>query len=313
MSLFRNFFKPRQDMFTKLLIEQAEAVVKGLDALAAYIAAVEEQAAAFRAASRKTADPKASDSKGGDAKAGGGKASDTKAADAKAGDGKAGSGKAADAKAGDGKAGSGKASDVKAADARDSEPDAEIRVADVLAAGASLADFKAATARAVEAVRQCEEDADEVRRILLNELNRTFVTPMDREDISALSRAIDDIMDYAWTTVQEMELLHVTPTPYLKRMVQLLREAAHEVHLAMLRIKEHPGVAAEHAQRAKTLENRVETVYREALADIFNGPAGPKRVVYILKMREVYRHLSNAADRGDEAANIISDIVVKMT
>jgi len=81
----------------------------------------------------------------------------------------------------------------------------------------------------------------------------------------------------------------------------------------MLRIKEHPGVATEHAQRAKTLENRVETVYREALADLFNGPAGPKRVINILKMREVYRHLSNAADRGDEAANIISDIVVKMT
>jgi len=110
-----------------------------------------------------------------------------------------------------------------------------------------------------------------------------------------------------------MELLHVTPTSHLQRMVSLLREAAHEVHLAMLRIKDHPGVATEHAQRAKTLENRVETVYREALADLFNGPAGPKRVIHILKMREVYRHLSNAADRGDEAANIISDIVVKMT
>ena len=73
------------------------------------------------------------------------------------------------------------------------------------------------------------------------------------------------------------------------------------------------AIAAEHAQRAKTLENRVETVYREALADLFDGPAGPKRVINILKMREVYRHLSNAADRGDEAANIISDIVVKMT
>jgi len=186
----------------------------------------------------------------------------------------------------------------------------------VAAVDAAPADARSAESMAgnatVDAVRQCEEDADEVRRILLNELNRTFVTPMDREDISALSRAIDDIMDYAWTTVQEMEMLHVTPTPHLRRMVGLLREAAHEVHLAMQRIKEHPGVAAEHAQRAKALENRVEHVYREALAELFDGPAGPKRVVYILKMREVYRHLSNAADRGDEAANIISDIVVKM-
>ncbi len=284
MSLFQNLFKPRQDIFTRLLIEQAEAVVKGLDALAAYIAAVEAQAAAARAARRKAFE----------AKTAAAKAAEQKASESKGGDAKGGSGKAGDARA----------SETKAA---------ETWVADVRGADATLEDLKSATARAVEAVRQCEEDADEVRRILLNELNRTFVTPMDREDISALSRAVDDIMDYAWTTVQEMELLHVTPTPYLQRMVQLLREAAHEVRLAMLRIKEHPGVATEHAQRAKTLENRVETVYREALADLFNGPAGPKRVINILKMREVYRHLSNAADRGDEAANIISDIVVKMT
>jgi len=294
MSIFRNFFKPRQDVFTRLLIEQAEAVVKGLDALAAYIAVVEEQAAAARMARRKALEAKTAAAKTAVAKAAEQKASESKGSDAKGG--------------------SGKAADAKAADARVSEMKAvETRVADVRPADPTPVDLRSATARAVEAVRQCEEDADEVRRILLNELNRTFVTPMDREDISALSRAVDDIMDYAWTTVQEMELLHVTPTSHLQRMVSLLREAAHEVHLAMLRIKEHPGVAAEHAQRAKTLENRVETVYREALADLFNGPAGPKRVIHILKMREVYRHLSNAADRGDEAANIISDIVVKMT
>jgi len=71
-------------------------------------------------------------------------------------------------------------------------------------------------------------------------------------------------------------------------------------------------VAAEHAQRAKALENRVENVYREALAELFSGPEDVKHVVKMLKKREVYRHLSNAADRGDEAANIIADIVVKM-
>ena len=51
--------------------------------------------------------------------------------------------------------------------------------------------------------------------------------------------------------------------------------------------------------------------YREAVADLFSGPEDIHHVVEMLKMREVYRHLSNAADRGDEAANIISDIVVK--
>ena len=163
-----------------------------------------------------------------------------------------------------------------------------------------------------DAVRQYEKEADEVRRILVDELNRTFVTPMDREDISALSRAIDDILDYAYSTVGEMQVLHVTPTPHLQRMVSLLCEAAGEVQMAMLRLKDHPGVATDHAQRAKALENRVENVYREAIAALFEGPAEPEHIVEMLKLREIYRHLSNAADRGDEAANIISDVVVKM-
>ncbi len=162
-------------------------------------------------------------------------------------------------------------------------------------------------------VRRLEKEADETRRILIDELNRTFITPIDREDIYTLSRAIDDILDYAYSTVDEMSILHITPNVYLLRMVSLLGDAAAEVHLAMLRLKDHPGVAADHAQRAKALENRVESVYREGIAALFAGPAEPERIVEMLKLREIYRHLSNAADRGDEAANIISDIVVKMT
>jgi uncharacterized protein len=209
MSWLRDFFRPRQDNFVRLLIEQAEYAVKGLDALAAYM-----------------------------------RDGDTTCADA---------------------------------------------------------------------VRKCEKEADEVRRILVDELNRTFVTPMDREDIFALSRAIDDILDYAYSTVDEMQVLHVTPNTYLQRMVSLLRDAANEVHLAMLRLKDHPSVATDHAQRAKALENRMESIYREAIAALFEGPAEPEHIVEMLKLREIYRHLSNAADRGDEAANIISDVVVKMT
>ncbi len=162
-------------------------------------------------------------------------------------------------------------------------------------------------------VTRLEKEADEVRRILIDELNRTFVTPIDREDIHALSRAIDDVLDYAYTTVGEMEILEVEPNNYLKRMVSLLGDAAREIHLGVLRLTDHPAVAEDHAVRAKALENRVEWVYREALADLFHGPRDVDHIVEMLKLREIYRHLSNAADRGDEAANVITDIVVKMT
>ncbi len=162
-------------------------------------------------------------------------------------------------------------------------------------------------------VRQAEKDADEIRRILIDELNHTFVTPMDREDIFALSRAIDDVIDYAYTTVEEMQILCVEPNDFLLRMVSLLEDAATEIHLAMLRLKENPAVAAEHASRAKALENRVERVYREAVAHLFSGPEDIHHVMEMLKLREIIRHLSNCADRGDEAANVIHDIVVKLT
>ena len=73
------------------------------------------------------------------------------------------------------------------------------------------------------------------------------------------------------------------------------------------------NVANEHAQREKSFENRVETVYREALADLFRGTKNVKHMVNMLKVREIYRHLSNASNREDVAANVISDIIMKMS
>jgi predicted phosphate transport protein (TIGR00153 family) len=158
-----------------------------------------------------------------------------------------------------------------------------------------------------------EKEADEARRILIDELNKTFITPFDREDIFTLSRTIDDVLDYAYSTVSEMEILKVEPTEYMQKMASILRDAAYELLMAVDRLENHPGVANDHAQRAKSLENRVEEVYREALADLFSGVEDIQHVIRMLKSREVYRHLSNAADRGDEAANVIADIIVKIT
>lgn len=165
----------------------------------------------------------------------------------------------------------------------------------------------------VDALRRAEKEADELRRILIDELNRTFATPFDREDIFGLSRAIDDIIDYAHTSVDEMALFNVAPTPDIVAIVKLLADAAAEIHLAVLRLSDHPGVAIEHAKRAKALENRVEDLYRQALTHLFENVNTIEDVQRVLKLREIFRHLSNSADRGDEAANLISDIVVKGT
>ena len=158
-----------------------------------------------------------------------------------------------------------------------------------------------------------EKEADEARRILIDELNKTFITPFDREDIFSLSRTIDDVLDYAYSTVSEMEIMKVEPTNFMQQMASILRDAAYELLMAVDRLEDHPGVASDHAQRAKGLENRVEEMYRSALADLFGGAEDIQGVIKMMKSREVYRHLSNAADRVDEAANVIGDIIVKIT
>src|SRR5215208_5358181 len=74
-----------------------------------------------------------------------------------------------------------------------------------------------------------EKEADEFRRILIDELNRTYVTPFDCEDIFALSRSIDDVIDYADSTVSEMVVLKVNPTPYMLRIFFFKQKTAYEI------------------------------------------------------------------------------------
>ena len=88
----------------------------------------------------------------------------------------------------------------------------------VLGMEALLSYLEKPSSKRADEVERLEKEADEVRRILIDELNRTFVTPMDREDIHALSRAIDDVLDYAHTNIGEMEILEVKPNDYMKRM-----------------------------------------------------------------------------------------------
>ena len=161
-------------------------------------------------------------------------------------------------------------------------------------------------------ISQTEKDADEVRRVLIEELMKTFVTPFDREDIFTLSREIDDVLDYANTTVDEMEILDVEPTAYMQQMAKLLYDASNEIRLAVERLGDrHFSVSNDHTQRAKSIENRVESLYREALSHLFKETKNVKHVIVMLKVREIYRHLSNASDREDGAANVISDIIMK--
>jgi uncharacterized protein Yka (UPF0111/DUF47 family) len=160
-------------------------------------------------------------------------------------------------------------------------------------------------------VQMLEKEADEIRRILIDELNRTFVTPIDREDLFTLSRAIDDVLDYAYSTTNEMDILAVLPNEYLKSMSELLHRGAEELHLAIARLESHPKVADDHAVRVKAIENQMDRLYAEALAHLFDEPRSLKDVVTMLKLREIYRHMFHAVGSVEQAANIVGDIVMK--
>jgi uncharacterized protein Yka (UPF0111/DUF47 family) len=144
-------------------------------------------------------------------------------------------------------------------------------------------------------------------------LHKTFVTPFDREDIYQLSLYLDDVLDYTYTTVEELRVLQVQPDAHLAHMAMRLNEAADELVLAMERLTHNPMVALDHARRAKGRENQVERLYRQAVAELFRGPEDVHHIMVMLRLREVYRHISNAADRADHAANVIGSIIVKMT
>ncbi|NMB54048.1 MAG: DUF47 family protein [Leptolinea sp.] len=173
--------------------------------------------------------------------------------------------------------------------------------------------LKKRSSNVAKQIVETEDQAEEMRRIMIEELMDTFITPFDREDIFALSRDFDDILRYSSTTVEEMEILDVTPTPQMQKMAELLCDAARELHLAVLRLQDkHYAVATEHANTAKRIETQVETTYREAIAELFEETRDIKRVMNVLKVREIYRHLSNAADRQARAADVISDIILKI-
>lgn len=172
---------------------------------------------------------------------------------------------------------------------------------------------KAHDESALEKIRRKEKEADEVRRILIDELHNTFITPLDREDIFNLSLYIDDMLDYALTTVEELQMFNVEVDEHLLQMILNMRDAAVEMSLAVKRLSANPRVAIEHCRRAKKLENDVEAIYRVAISELFNKAKDFKELMVILRTREVYRHVSNMADKANQAADVLSMIVMKIT
>lgn len=157
-------------------------------------------------------------------------------------------------------------------------------------------------------IRQDEHEADRIKVRNLHTLNEAFSTPMDREDIYRAIVDLDDVVNYCKTTVSEMDVLGVPPDKHSLEMAMHLKMGMDALVIGYGKLGRLPYSAAEDADTARKAERKVEKAYRRALADLFQG----EDYINMFKRREIYRHLSNAADRMANCANTLHDIVVKI-
>lgn len=157
-------------------------------------------------------------------------------------------------------------------------------------------------------IKKDEHDADAIKVRNIHTLNEAFSTPIDREDIYRAITDLDEIVNYCKTTVNEMDILGVHPDHFTLEMAKLLKEGVDALANGFSKLGVNPASAAVDADAARKAERRVEKLYRKALADLFQG----EEYINMFKRREIYRHLTNAADRMAHCANTLHDIVVKI-
>ena len=184
------------------------------------------------------------------------------------------------------------------------------RQAEVLAKGMRLLNEYCLTSNEsiADAVIKAEDEGDMVRRIMIDEINKSFVTPIDREDLFKLSAKLDEILDYAKTSVDEIRLFDVKPDSEMCEVIATLLEMSEHIILAISNIERHEAIAADEAIYVKSLENKVGDICVKALANLFNE--ADFRTIF--KYREIYRHLNQTADIADEAMDCLLKVLVKM-
>jgi len=157
-------------------------------------------------------------------------------------------------------------------------------------------------------------------------LHKNFITPIDREDIYTLAMNIDHILDYLKNTVREVEVLQVEPDHWMQKMAEQLSIGAGVLRQGLKLLQDGMADQVPSSMTTHHQERHIEALYRDALAAMFGGeeyrllsesssdPSGRECLQFVIsriKRREVYRHLSNAADRLDHAGEALRDISVK--
>jgi predicted phosphate transport protein (TIGR00153 family) len=159
-------------------------------------------------------------------------------------------------------------------------------------------------------IYEFEQEGDMLTHDIMKDLNKTFLTPIDREDIHALASRIDDVIDLMWAAVDRMTVYRIEkPTPEVISIAEDLQMTADILKKALreLRAKQYSRVQ-EHCIEINRLENRIDRKYRDALGKLVNDQSDP---VYIIKWKDIYQLFEDASDRAEDIANILESIVLK--
>jgi len=159
-----------------------------------------------------------------------------------------------------------------------------------------------------EELKDLEHRGDDVTHELVRTLNKTFVTPLDREDIYTLAAGLDDVIDYIEEIGDTVALygISVIPRPAI-RMAELVHEAAVALEQAITSLEGRKGVE-EHWVEVHRLENVGDTTSREAIGELFTGKY---ETLEVIKLKELYTLLEDALDRCEDVANVIESITIK--
>lgn len=167
---------------------------------------------------------------------------------------------------------------------------------------------KAPVAATAERVKRLEHECDEISHEILHRIDRTFITPIDREDIHRLAVRLDDVIDLIDGTVRRVSLYKVTePTPLSRGMSDVVVRITRELVEGVADLSRRKGVI-EHCIAIKKLENEGDVLYHDAVASLF---AGESPVIEVIKWKDIYENMERSVDACEAVAHVLESAVWK--
>ena len=173
-----------------------------------------------------------------------------------------------------------------------------------------LNDKHSAHADYLKRIKEIEHECDDLTHSISLKLNKSFITPFDREDIYLLSSALDDIVDLIDDAARAMVMYDVSEsTAHARHFADVIQRMAVELHEIMSMLAKPSGINQRLVELHR-LENEGDEVYYKAIAELFRSASGPLDVI---KWKDIYEKLEAAVDRCENVANIIESIIIKHT